>query len=462
MSVNNRILTLETRLKRYRYLTTRKTLYLTILIIILSPLIYFSTGIGQRAYTLSPEPVVLADGNLQSSPKAEALHHLSLPIRIERLLVYPVLLFLMQYSGLAVKLREWFTEKWLPPIQRVSGFNWLDQRLTRLTRNRLSLVDVVIIALYLTLISLGLSLIYFPFSIYTGFILRRQFDLSTQTLGAWLRDFGVDWMVNWVITLVTFGGFYVLLKLAPRRWPIWVGVGFTLFTFGYIVLEPIVVTPLFYEITPVTDPDLRGRIQAMANRAGVVIDDIFIIDASSKTTTINAYFTGYGEANKIFLWDTLLQKHPPDEVDVVIAHEMGHWVYRHVLLGTLGMAALSWLGLFAWRFWSKRVWPRLGWTGPDDVASYPYLLGMIALVSILTLPIVNGLSRFAEGQADAFALVTSQKPEAAVNMFERLARENLSMVDAPNWEKVIFYTHPPLAERIKKAKSAITQPTEAK
>jgi STE24 endopeptidase len=432
------------------------------LIIILSPLIYFSTGIGQRSHTLSPEPVVLADGSLHSSPKAEALHTLRLPIRLELLLIYPILMLLMQYSGLAVKLRMWLTDKWLPPLQRAPGCGWLDRHLTRLTRNRLSLVDVTVIILYLSLFTLGISLIYFPFSIYTGFILRRQFDLSTQTLGAWLRDFGVDWMVNWVITLVTFGGFYVLLKLAPRRWPIWVGVGFTLFTFGYIVLEPIVVTPLFYEITPVTDPDLRGRIQVMANRAGVVIDDIFIINASSKTTTINAYFTGYGEASKIFLWDTLLQKHPPDEVDVVIAHEMGHWVYRHVLLGTLGMAALSWLGLFAWRFWSNRVWPRLGWRGPDDVASYPYLLGMIALVSILTLPIVNGFSRFAEGQADDFALAISQKPEAAVNMFERLARENLSMVDVPNWEKVIFYTHPPLAERIKKAKSTITQPTEAK
>jgi STE24 endopeptidase len=449
-------------LESYRYLTTRKALYLTILIIILSPLIYFSTGIGQQAHTLSPEPVVLADGSLRSSPKAEALHALRLPLRLERLLIYPVLMLLMQYSGLAIKLREWLMNKWLPPIQRVSSFNWLDQRLTRLTRNRLSPVDVVIIALYLTLITLGISLIYFPFSIYSGFVLRHQFDLSTQTLGAWLHDFGVDWMVNWVITLVTFGGFYILLKLAPRRWPIWVGVGLALFTFGYIVLEPILITPLFYEITPVTDPDLQHRIQMMADRAGVAIDDIFIIDASSKTTTINAYFTGYGEASKIFLWDTLLQKNPPDEVDVVIAHEMGHWVYRHVLLATLGMVALSWLGLFAWRFWSNWVWRRLGWTGPDDVASYPYLLGVIALVSILTLPIVNGISRFAEGQADDFALVISQKPEAATKMFERLARENLSMVDVPRWEKIIFYTHPPLAERIKKAKSTITQPTEAR
>jgi STE24 endopeptidase len=440
-----------------------KILYLTIAIIILSPVVYFGTGIGQQAHALSPEPVVLTDGSLHSSPKAEALHSLSLPIRIERLLIYPILLLLMQYSGLAVKLREWLTEKWLPPLQRVSGFSWLDQRLTRLTRNRLSLVDLVVIVLYLTLISLGLLLIYFPFSLYTGFVLRHQFDLSTQPLGAWLRDYRVGWVVNWIITLITFGGFYVLLKLAPRRWPIWVGAGFTIFTFGFTVLEPILITPLFYEITPVTDPNLQRRIQVMADRAGVVIDDISIINASSKTTTINAYFTGYGGASKIFLWDTLLLKHPPDEVDVVIAHEMGHWVYRHALIGVLAGSALGWLSLFAWRFWSNRVWRRLGWTGPEDVASYPYLLGVIALVSILTMPFINGVSRFAESQADDFALAISQKPTAAAAMFERIARENLSMVDVSTWEKVIFYTHPSVAERIGKAKKLITpQPTGAK
>ncbi|MBN1994226.1 MAG: hypothetical protein JW953_16130 [Anaerolineae bacterium] len=223
----------------------RKLLFLTIVLIILSPLVYFGTGIGQRASTLSPAPVALAGGTLQSSPKAEALHSLSLSIRVERLLIYPILLFLMQYSGLAVKLRAWLTDKWLPPIRRVPGFKWLDQRLARLTRNRLSLADVLIIGLYLTLFSLGLSLIYFPFSIYSGFVLRHQFGLSTQTLAAWLRDFGIGWVVNWMTTLITFGGFYLLLKLAPRRWPIWAGLGFTLFTFGYIVLEPIVVSRCF-------------------------------------------------------------------------------------------------------------------------------------------------------------------------------------------------------------------------
>jgi len=437
-------------------MSARKALYLTIAIIIFSPLLYYSTGIGQQAHALSQEPIVAADGSLQSSPKAEALHSLTLPLRIEKLLLYPILLLLLQYSGVAVRLREWLERKPLPAIQKLPGFQTLDDLLRRLTRDRLSLDDVAVILLYIALFALGMTLLYFPFSLYS-FVLRRQFDLSTQTFLAWQRDFWLGGGIGLGITLVTYGVFYVLLKLIPRRWPLWVGLGFTLFTIDYALLEPVVITPLFYEVTPITDPDLRQRIEGMAGQANVVIDDIFVIDASSKTKTVNAYFTGFGDAGKIFLWDNLLIKHPPDEVDVVIAHEMGHWVYKHVLIGLLGSIAATWIGLFALRWQLNRVWRKLGWRGPYDVAGYPYLLGLMAIIGILIMPVFNGISRYAENQADDFALAISQKPEAAVALFEGFARENLSLVSIPTWEKLIFSTHPPLNERIEKAKKHLSK-----
>jgi Zn-dependent protease with chaperone function len=435
----------------------RRLLYFTLVIILLSPLAYYATGIGQRGLSLSDEPIVQADGRLQSSPRAEALHSLSLPIRIELLLIYPILLFLLQYSGWAVRLRNWLTVHWVKPLADHAWFERLDQRLRRLTRERLSLVDLVEILLYVGLVTIFLSAILWPFAFYRGFILRHQFDLSTQTFSAWLRDFLVSEGLNLVMSLVVFGGFYGLIKLMPRRWPVWLGAGYAILYFAYILLEPIVVTPLFYQITPVTDADLRTRILTMANRAGVIIDDISIIDASSKTTTINAYFTGYGDASKIMLWDTLLQKHPPAEVDVVIAHEMGHWVYHHVLLGSMIAIALTWLGLFVVRSWFGRVWKILGWRGPDDVASFPYLLAMIALAGVLSLPLANGVSRLGENAADQFAIAVSQEPLAAVHLFERFAKENLSMVEVSPWEKFVFYTHPPLSERIERARQALGQ-----
>ena len=140
---------------------------------------------------------------------------------------------------------------------------------------------------------------------------------------------------------------------------------------------------------------------------------------------------------------------------MVIAHEMGHWVHKHVLIGLLGSIAFTWIGLFALRWWLNRVWRKLGWRGPFDVAGYPCLLGMMSIVGILTMPLFNGISRYAENQADDFALAISQKPEAAAVMFEGFARENLSLVHIPAWEKIIFSTHPPLNERIAKAEKAM-------
>lgn len=434
-------------------MTTRNAFYLIIIIIIISPILYYSTGIGQQASTLSQELIVLADGGLKSSPKAEAYHHLSLPIRIERFLILPLFLFLFQYSGLAVKLRVWLSKFFLSPLEEKAIFQIGNNLLKRFSRNKLNLTDCLLIGLYITVFSVGLSLIYFPFSFYTGFILRHQFGLSTQTLGTWMQDFSISWGVNLIISLILYGGFYTVLRIIPRSWPLWGGLFFSIFIFGYILLEPIVITPLFYTISPVTDADLINRIQTMANQANMVIDDISIIDASSKTTTINAYFSGFGDASKIILWDTLLIKHPPDEVDVVIAHEMGHWIYNHVLLYISATAAGVWVGLFALRFWLHSMWQKLGWQGPDDVAGYPYLLGLVALLTVLSLPIVNSISRYAEDQADDFAITISKKPQAAIDLFMRIGQENLSMVNVPTWEKIIFYTHPPLDERIENIKS---------
>ena len=428
----------------------RKALYLTIALILLSPLAYYSTGIGQQARALSQEPLIAAGGSLQSSPKAEALHRLTLPLRIEKLLLYPTLLMLLQFSGAALWFRRWIERRLLPGIQRVPGFSALNRWLLRLTRQRFSLGQATVILLYLALFSAGVTLLYLPFSLYS-FVLRRQFDLSTQSFFAWQRDFWLGWGIGLLTTLAVYGAFYALLKIFPRRWPLWTGALFTVFTIGYVLLEPLIITPLFYEITPVSDPALRRRIETMANRAGVRIDEIYVIDASRKTNAVNAYFTGFGGASKIFLWDTLLNNHSADEVDVVIAHEMGHWVHKHVLIGLLGSIAFTWMGLFALRWQLNRVWRKLGWRGPFDVAGYPYLLGLMAIVGILTMPLFNGVSRYAENQADDFALAISQKPEAAVAMFEGFARENLSPVHIPVWEKIIFSTHPPLDERIEKA-----------
>lgn len=420
-------------------------LFLTLVVIILlSPLIYWSTGIGQAAAGLSAEISRLPDETLISSPKAEALHSLSLPMRIERMLIYPLLLLSFQFSGGSVALRRWLEERILRNIAGVQGCRGTGVK--NLLRS--SAPPLLCIFLFILTFNLALALLYLPFNFYRGFIVAHQFGLSTQTVPGWFSDLLKGLLINLLIDGLTWTGLYELMRLLPRRWPIPAGALLVLFSVVLVLLTPILITPLFYEVHSLGDSALRARILALADQAHMHVEAVDVIDASSKTTEVNAYFTGFGGAQRIVLYDTLLTDYTPDQIEVVLAHEMGHWYYHHVLLGVLGLGAIGWLGLFGLRWLLNRTWQWLGLRGPADIAGLPYVLAVLAVASSLALPFENSISRYAESQADTFALTTSQNPLAMIELFEQFAVQNLSLVDAPEWEKFIFYTHPSIAERI--------------
>lgn len=425
--------------------------WVAILLILVSPVAFWSTGIGQAASELSTEIGRQIDGTVTSSPKAEARHQLMFPMRLERMLIYPVLLLAFQLSGSAVAMRqriERLLQTRLPrPLQR--GFH----RLPQSWRNGLTPADVLTICLFVLILNLAIFLIYLPFNFYRGFIVAHQFGLSTQTSLGWFSDWGKSVTIELIIVGGTWAVFYGLIKLLPRRWPLPIGALMVTFIFVFTLLTPILITPLFYEVTTLADGDLRDRVLILSQRAGMPVDDVYVINASSKTTQVNAYVTAFGEAQRIVLYDTLIDGYSPDEVEVVLAHELGHWYYHHVLLSLLGLGAAGWLGLFGLRWLLNRTWRWLGLHSPSDVAGLPFILTAIYLASLIALPIENAFSRYGEHQADVFALNTSQKPETFVTLFEQIAEQNLAIVEPPAWEKFIFYTHPPIAERIRFAES---------
>ena len=433
-------------------------LWAVLVIILLSPLPYWLTGIGQSAAGLSAEMARRPDGTLVSSPKADALHGLALPMRIERMLLYPLLLLSFQLSGGALALRRWLDERAQPELRRrlpwlARALGWMGRRIPHTWRERVAGRDLVVIFLFFLAFDVAFSLLYLPFDFYSGFILGHQFGLSIQTLPGWAGDWVKSLLLGLGIGGLLWTGFYGLMQLMPRRWPIPAGALMILTNVVFVLLTPILITPLFYEVRPLSDPALRARILALANRAGMRVDEVYVINASAKTTTVNAYFTGFAGAQRIVLYDTLLSGYTPDQVEVVLAHEMGHWYYRHVLLGLLGAGAAGWIGLFGLRWLLNHTWRRLGLSGPADVAGLSYLLAVVTVVTMLSLPVENGLSRFAERQADRFSLAVSQQPETFVELFEKFAVQNLSVVDVPAWEKFLFYTHPPIAERIRLAET---------
>jgi STE24 endopeptidase len=444
-------------------------LFLVLLVAtLLSPLVYWSTGVGQAAGGLSAEVGRGPDGTLASSPKAEALHRLTLPMRIERLLVYPLLLICFQLGGGSLALRRWLDRKaqgqgqargqgqaqGLPLHGRVAcGLGWVGRWVPPAWRERLPGPDLLVILLFVLIFEVALAVLYLPFNYYANFILAHQFGLSVQTAPGWAGDWVKNFLLALIMNVPLWAGFYVLMRLMPRRWPIPAGALLMGLSAVLVLVSPVLITPLFYEVRPLVEPDLRDRVLALADRAGMHVDEVYVLNASAKTTRVNAYFTGLGDARRIVLYDTLLTDYSPDQVDVVLAHEMGHWYYRHMLLGVLVVGVAGWIVLFGLKWLLDRTWRHMGLSGPADVAGLPHVVAVIAIVTILTLPVYNGLSRYGERQADHFSLVVSQKPEVFIELFERFAKQNLSVVDVSTWEKLVFYTHPPIVERIDMAET---------
>jgi STE24 endopeptidase len=314
----------------------------------------------------------------------------------------------------------------------------------------------LLVAAYTTIVLVLGSLASLPLD-FLGLSLRRAFGLSQETTPAWLVRQGKGLLVGLVIALIMVEGLYLLLRSLPRTWWLWGGLGAMLFSLALTYLWPIVVTPLFYTQRPLEDEVLRARILELAQRAGVQVENVYVLNASSTGNEGNAYFTGIGGATRIVLYDTLRDNYPQDEVAVVLAHELGHWRHQHVWKGLLLGGALTLAGLLLGHLLLGRLLPAYGIRGLADVAGLPLLVLLATLGSTLILPGQMWLSRQWEREADRFALQATGDPDAFIRSFERLARQNLSDPTPPPLIEALFYSHPSVAHRLEAAREYARQ-----
>jgi STE24 endopeptidase len=230
-----------------------------------------------------------------------------------------------------------------------------------------------------------------------------------------------------------------------------------------VALAPIVIDPLFNTIRPLQDPALRQRVLTLADRAGIAVEQVYEADASRRTTKGNAYFTGLGSTKRIVIYDNLVTQSDPAAVELVLAHEMGHWKHAHIWQGialTLaGMAFLLWCGARALAWAAEQRAFHLA--GPADVAGIPFFVLVLFVLSLAGLPIQNAISRHFERQADWASLEFTRDPAAFIRAEVGLARSNLADLTPPRPVVWLLYTHPPVAERIRMAEVfAREQPTQ--
>lgn len=339
--------------------------------------------------------------------------------------------FAWLFLGWAVSLRDWLTDRWL------------------LFTNPWILVPAFVAifgGLYL--------LLDLPLGYYSGFVLPHRFGQSNQTLKGWIVDQLKGMAVGAPIGLILLELLYLALRVTGDVWWLWAAGGLFVFNVLLANLAPILIMPLFNKFVPLGDEhkELADRLLALAERANTAVRGVFKFDMSKRTKSANAALTGIGNTRRIVLGDTLINEFSPDEIETVLAHELGHHVHRDIpLLITMGAAGTT-LGLYLASLGLNWAIGYFGFDGVADVAAFPALGILLGAYGLLTMPLENAVSRWRESKADEYALQATGKGEAFASAFTRLANQNLGEVDPEKWVIFLFYSHPPLGERIAKAR----------
>ncbi len=306
----------------------------------------------------------------------------------------------------------------------------------------------------------GYALLTLPLAHYRGFVLSHRYGLSTQTRAAWLRDRLRLGVLTLLLGVAVVEVIYFLLRTTPAVWWLWTGVFLLFYTAVLTSLSPILIIPLFYTLTPVPDQTLEERLTDLAKRVGTRVRGVFTIDLSRRTTAANAALVGLANTRRIVLGDTLYQAYTPDEIETILAHELGHHVHRDTAKGLLVQSALTVPGLLGVHLalgWGAR---QLGLEGPADTAGMPLLGLLLGGFSLVASPLVNGYSRSRERAADRFALEATRKPRAFISAMTKLADQNLADAEPEPWVEWLLHSHPAISKRIAMGQAYLNAPGE--
>lgn len=309
----------------------------------------------------------------------------------------------------------------------------------------------VLAMLYIALFTVAVAVLEFPLAYYGGFLVPHQFDLTDQSFGSWMGDMLKGLAVNLAIGSV-IGALALLAIRKIRRWWVVLWLATVPLIILVVVIQPIVIDPIFNKFEPLQDQVLKQKLLDLASRAGIEGGRVYQVNKSKQTKTMNAYVTGIGPTNRIVMWDTLLAKMNHDEVLGVMGHEMGHYVMNHIWKTLAFLLALS-IPVFylIYRLYEpglRRWGSRWGVTEPGDPASLPWLLLVASVIGFLLSPVISGYSRSQEHAADVFALEVTHLNEPFATAFVKMAEDSKRDPSPHPFMKYWTYSHPPIAERI--------------
>jgi len=328
----------------------------------------------------------------------------------------------------------------------VTGWSgWLRDLAYRMGFQNYSLA-VFMYLLLLLLISkvLGIGLDYY------GYRLERRYKLSTQRFRAWIWDETKGFLVGLVLGSVVVELLYFTIRQWPQNW--WL-LAWVLFMVLFVVLAqlaPVVLFPIFYKFEPLENEELRRRLVVLSEHAGTRVRGVYRWKLSEKSKKANAALTGLGATRRIILADTLLDNYTSDEIEAVLAHELGHQVHRHILKSIFVQAGITLFGFWAanWALHYAVDHHLFDFDGLHDFANLPLLALVATVLSFLLMPALNAYSRYNERQADRYAFESIASVEPFISSMNKLAEQNLAERTPAKWVEWFFHSHPSISRRL--------------
>ncbi len=354
--------------------------------------------------------------------QAKRYNNIKLSINIAKAIVSFILLFLFVYLGYSRQLEIYL-------------------------RNYLSNNYLILIAYTFILVIIS-SIIFFPVNFYSEFIWEHKFNLSNQNFFRWILENIKEGLVGLIIGLPLLLIFYYLIIKFNSLW--WLPFGFIMFLFSVLLAQivPVLILPLFYKITPIENDELKRRIIQLGKIANLNIENVFKFDMSKNTKKGNAAFTGLGKTKRILLGDTLLNNFTNDEIEPIIAHEMGHYKKKHIIKNIILGTVLSFLTFYLIAMLYNETLNYFGYHSIHQISALPILVLWGSIIGLILTPFSNFVSRKFEYEADEYAVLITNKKDIFINTLEKLTEQNLGDKEPHPLIEWFFYSHPSIKKRV--------------
>ena len=303
-----------------------------------------------------------------------------------------------------------------------------------------------------------LSIINLPFDYYHSFVIEERYGFNTKTFKIWIFDLIKSLLVMAVLGTFLLSALLIMVRYAGHAWWLWAWAFFIGFQLLMTILYPLIIAPLFNKFTHLDDPDLKSKIEHLAEKEGISVKNIYKMDATQRTRHTNAYLSGLGKAKRIVLFDSLIQSHTQDEIIAILSHEIGHLKKNHIKiqLAFISLVSLLLFYLASILLTSDIMFESFGFSVNPTYVGF-FLVGILwEVISFFLSPIGMAISRRFEREADLYALRVLKTAKPFTTALKKMAKENLSNL-RPHPLYVSFnYSHPPLLERIEHLETSDT------